>query len=106
MKGCKVCGRDFRSGRRVQVVSENNRLTGGIVCQRCADDGLTIVLKRPVAKEVKREVRSPQLDALKRRIEGFRELASLGPEDRASYRVEAYDQCLALIAAAQEGRPL
>lgn len=45
-------------------------------------------------------MRNPQLDAIKRRIEGFRKMAE------HPYRIEAYDQCLELVRLAQEGRPL
>lgn len=86
------------------MVSENGKLTGGIVCARCASDGICIVLKRPVKKEVKREVRHPQLEAIKRELQKFATFAVMqGAKDET---IEAYDKALALVEAAQEGRPL
>lgn len=100
MKTCKVCEKPYRSGRLAYVPDATGQLVRMRVCTGCAHGGLTIVVQRPAVKQVENVLRNPQLDAIHRRIERFRGMSHEAPA------AEAYDRCLALIAAAQEGRPL
>ncbi len=109
MKTCR-CGREFRLGVRAQVVGDDGRLVRAIVCRRCANKALCIVLAPPKATPA-REVRNPQLDKIKRKLMSFRNMAEVVRSDpdereRAQGALEAYDQAISLIDAAQEGRPL
>lgn len=101
MKTCR-CGKTFRRGARVLVVGDDRKLRPGTVCPACEREALRIVLAPPPPPPV-RAVRNPQLDAIKRKIEMYRARASGAGMDPV---VEAFDQCLQLVALAQEGRPL
>ncbi len=48
MQTCKVCGKQYRTGRLVFIMSNDGRLKGARVCQGCADGGVTVVAKKPI----------------------------------------------------------
>jgi hypothetical protein len=107
MKTCKVCGREYRSGRVAHVIDEAENLRKARVCKPCVEAGITIVLKRPpVRPQGDRTVRNPQLDAIKKRLATIRKIAANGTGDFAHGQIAGLDSAIALVEAAQEGRPL
>jgi hypothetical protein len=110
MKTCKVCGREYRSGKVAHVIDEAENLKKARVCKPCAEAGITIVLKRPPLRpQGARTVRNPQLDAIKRRLTTLRKIAcedNRGNYDFTNGQIAGLDSAIALIQAAQESRPL
>lgn len=50
MKNCKLCGRQYRTGRIAFVMAEGG-LKGARVCQPCANAGVLLVAARPVVRK-------------------------------------------------------
>jgi hypothetical protein len=111
MRKCKACGDEYRKGSLAVVIGKG-RAVGGLVCPKCAQEGMLICAGKTPTKQVQVTKRDPQLDKIVRMLTTYRNAAKNTPTvcdldvEYVRGKVDTFDSAIELVKAVQAGREL
>jgi len=104
MKTCKVCGKQYRTGRIAFVMTDKG-LKGARICQPCAKDGVLLVAARPAVTVVTmnhKPVAPEVLKNLKAQVRALKATLGVVPDSSAaseflSGKIEGMENAIAAL---------